>query len=207
LERFAFDRSRDEFLLFYGDTAFLLITLESRDTELRQGLEACERVSRSGNPRNSSNPPMQTAHSEVPLHSSLRQPNATTTMDEGGLGALLRLSPHYAVTLRKRTGLGTDARITVGRARTCDIVLAHNRVSKMHAWFERNDAGTYSVADSASSNGTFLDGQALQSGVLTPVLEWRSLQFGDVHAFLVYPVTLWNAFQRSATSLMPRGLR
>lgn len=204
LERFALESSLDDFLLLYGDTAFLLITLAPTDTELLEGLKACDRMGRAGSSATSSKPPTQTAVSDLLSPRASSPSGSSVTIDEGGLGALLRLSAHYAITLRKRTADTHDVRITVGRSRSCDIALLDHRVSKSHAWFERNADGIFCVADSASSNGTFLDGQVLQSGVLTPVPEGRSLQFGDVHTFVVYPATLWNAMQRRMTSLMPR---
>ena len=207
LERFALDSSLADFMMLYGDTAFLLVTLTKADRELREGLVASDRVSRSGGPESASPAAVQTSLSEARGFNKVPEVHPSTSLDLGGLGALLRLTSHYAVTLRKRTEGGDTSRITVGRSRGCDVVLSDSRISKMHAWFERSANGTFSLADSASSNGTFIEGERLAPGILVPVPEGRTLQFADIHAFVVYPTTLWNAMQRRSTSLVPRGQR
>jgi hypothetical protein len=64
-------------------------------------------------------------------------------------------------------------RVTAGRAQDNDIVLAFNLVSKQHLAFEETGRG-WKLIDMGSSNGTSLNGDALQS------LHAYDLQDGDV---------------------------
>jgi hypothetical protein len=51
-------------------------------------------------------------------------------------------------------------RISIGRARNCDIVLRHASISKLHAHF-RLDTGQVAILDNNSRNGTAVNDQAL----------------------------------------------
>lgn len=46
---------------------------------------------------------------------------------------------------------------TCGRDATCDLVLEHSTLSRLHARFELADDGLVSIHDVDSSNGTFLN--------------------------------------------------
>ena len=46
---------------------------------------------------------------------------------------------------------------TCGREPTCDLVLEHSTLSRLHARIELSDDGLVSINDSGSSNGTFLN--------------------------------------------------
>jgi pSer/pThr/pTyr-binding forkhead associated (FHA) protein len=50
--------------------------------------------------------------------------------------------------------------ITLGRASNNDIVLATGNVSKLHAYLRLQD-GKWSICDAGSTNGTWLDGRAV----------------------------------------------
>ncbi|MBQ9015852.1 MAG: FHA domain-containing protein [Firmicutes bacterium] len=63
-----------------------------------------------------------------------------------------------------RKDLG-QSRITIGRAETCDIVLAHPSISRVHATITRQD-GRYVLADSRSTNGILVNGQPLEHPVI-----------------------------------------
>jgi serine phosphatase RsbU (regulator of sigma subunit) len=62
-------------------------------------------------------------------------------------------------------------RVTVGRARSCDVFLPDQWLSRQHAEIRRRD-GDYFVADLESKNGTLLNGER--------VGEERRLRHGDV---------------------------
>lgn len=47
-------------------------------------------------------------------------------------------------------------RMTCGRETSCDLVLEHPAVSRVHAYIELADGGQVSLLDAGSSNGTFL---------------------------------------------------
>src|SRR5207244_13653359 len=64
-------------------------------------------------------------------------------------------------------------RATAGRAETNDVVLTDERVSRVHAAFERV-AGEWLVRDLGSRNGTFVDGdRVLASRHVRPGQELR----------------------------------
>ncbi len=57
--------------------------------------------------------------------------------------------------------------LTLGRSNTCDIVLAHEAVSRVHARFEPRDDGWH-VVDEGSANGVFVNGAQRASARIEP---------------------------------------
>ncbi len=78
-------------------------------------------------------------------------------------------------------------RISVGRARNNDIVLADSSVSKLHAHFRCDAGGRYLVADAGSRNGTLVNARPLAAG------ETAAVQSGDVVVFGRIQVTFLDA--------------
>ncbi|MFZ9887913.1 MAG: FHA domain-containing protein [Myxococcota bacterium] len=64
----------------------------------------------------------------------------------------------FAVTLTGRQGRGWP---TLGRADENDIVVQDTTISRVHVGFIGAASGGYSVVDLGSSNGTFVDDQAV----------------------------------------------
>ncbi len=54
-----------------------------------------------------------------------------------------------------------DERLLLGRASSCDLVLAGDAVSRLHLAIER-DAGAWWATDLGSTNGTWLDGAPIR---------------------------------------------
>lgn len=82
------------------------------------------------------------------------------------------------------------ALITVGRTPNNDIVLPQATVSKVHAIFNHG-AGGWTISDSRSSNGTFLDGLRLPPGEKRAIEDGAELRFGrDIRARFVVPRSL-----------------
>ncbi len=75
-------------------------------------------------------------------------------------------------------------RLRVGRASECEIVLAHDSVSKLHAELTRTEDG-YELIDLMSVNGTTVNGQ--------PIKEARALRDGDLIVIGMFQL----AFRRS----------
>jgi hypothetical protein len=75
-------------------------------------------------------------------------------------------------------------RISIGRARNCDVVLRDASVSKLHGHF-RTTPGKLEIIDSASHNGTRVNGHAISPNTATVVLVGDSLVFGRVNAKLL----------------------
>lgn len=82
--------------------------------------------------------------------------------------------PKIRLPLRK-------ARLIVGRAPECDIVLSHATVSRRHAQI-RIEQGQVLVRDLDSRNGTFLDDAPVKRTFLSPN---QIIRFGDVALRLV----------------------
>jgi hypothetical protein len=68
-------------------------------------------------------------------------------------------------------------RLNVGRVADNDLFLNHPSVSKIHAALVMNREGTLLVADTGSTNGTFVNGRRISYG------EARQLEDGDVVGF------------------------
>jgi pSer/pThr/pTyr-binding forkhead associated (FHA) protein len=58
-----------------------------------------------------------------------------------------------------------DARVLVGRSRTCDLALSDTQASKEHIAIERQPEG-FVLTDLETSNGTKLNGQKVSRAVL-----------------------------------------
>ncbi len=68
-------------------------------------------------------------------------------------------------------------RLNVGRATDNELALHDNSVSKIHATLLMNQQGTLLVADTGSTNGTFINGRRISYG------EARQIENGDVVGF------------------------
>lgn len=70
-------------------------------------------------------------------------------------------------------------RISVGRAKNNDVVLADNSVSKLHAHFKLVEGtNDYAIVDAGSRNGTRVNETRLQAGVPTTVQVGDAITFG-----------------------------
>jgi hypothetical protein len=77
----------------------------------------------------------------------------------------------------QRAGSPDGTMVTVGRTRNTDIVIDSPAVSKLHAYFQLDMSGNYTLTDAGSRNGTTLNGVALEPKV--PV----KLKDGDTIVF------------------------
>jgi hypothetical protein len=71
-------------------------------------------------------------------------------------------------------------RVSVGRYADNDLQLDHPSVSKVHAALVMNREGTLLVADTGSTNGTFINGRRLAYGESRQIEEGDVVSFGDV---------------------------
>jgi len=74
-------------------------------------------------------------------------------------------------------------RVNVGRTRENDLALEDQSVSKLHAALFFNVAGELVVADTGSTNGTFINKERLAYGKAFPVKESDMVTFGTVDVF------------------------
>jgi pSer/pThr/pTyr-binding forkhead associated (FHA) protein len=75
-------------------------------------------------------------------------------------------------------------RFSVGRTRENDLALDDPSVSKMHASLLLNNNGDLVVADTGSTNGTFIDGERIAYGKGIVVSPDQKLRFGTVNVEL-----------------------
>ncbi len=117
----------------------------------------------------------QTSYAVSPLH----------------LGSVYSPATDLAVVgVRKRLGNPYPERISIGRSRTCDVVIRVAHVSKLHAHFlvDRND--TLRLVDQRSANGTFVSGRRISPAVPSPVTSGTRLSFGGFECELLVAAQL-----------------
>ena len=75
-------------------------------------------------------------------------------------------------------------RLNVGRASDNELTLNDASVSKIHAALLMTSEGTILVADTGSTNGTYINGRRIAYGESRPVEEGDVLGFGDIEVRL-----------------------
>ena len=71
-------------------------------------------------------------------------------------------------------------RLSVGRGKDNHLFIDNTTVSKVHAAMVMNSDGILLVADTGSTNGTFINGRRLAYGEASPVEEGDVVSFGEV---------------------------
>ncbi len=101
------------------------------------------------------------------------------------------------------SGTGSPARlllrgdvVRIGRDPSNDVVLDASTVSSRHCQI-RFDGLAYRIYDSASTNGTYVDGQRVQQALLTPCVEIRLGAAGPRYTFEVEHVTAASALDET----------
>jgi len=87
----------------------------------------------------------------------------------------------FVLHVGERRILLTDGAFTVGRVDTCDIVLRHRSVSRLHVCIRVSDE-TLVLEDSESKNGTRIDGMRIMTPV--SVSDGQTIAFGSVHVLV-----------------------
>jgi hypothetical protein len=82
-------------------------------------------------------------------------------------------------------------RISVGRARNCDIVLRHSSVSKLHAHFRLDGAGL-ALLDNSSRNGTAINGEPLIPEQRAQVRPGDRIRLGSLESLLLDSAGLYQ---------------
>jgi len=75
-------------------------------------------------------------------------------------------------------------RLSVGRASDNELMLNHTSVSKIHAALLMSSEGTLLVADTGSTNGTYINGRRISYGESRLIEEGDVVGFGDIEVRL-----------------------
>lgn len=89
--------------------------------------------------------------------------------------------------LVKRLGGAPHGGIMVGRTPDNDIYLPYNDVSKEHAYFKFHPKEGYTLTDTASRNGTAVDGKVLEKNKPIPLEDGADIAFARIHCCFMLP--------------------
>ena len=95
----------------------------------------------------------------------------------------------------RRPAIPIPTRISVGRARNCDLVMRDLSVSKLHGHFRLREAEKLDLIDLDSQNGTAVNGRPLLAHAPEWVAPGDTLRFGTVTAKLVDSDALFDLLQ------------
>jgi pSer/pThr/pTyr-binding forkhead associated (FHA) protein len=98
--------------------------------------------------------------------------------------------------LQKAPGNPYSDRISVGRAKNCDVVVRDSSVSKLHAHLRPTSDGNFEVVDLGSQNGTSVNGRALPANKSERVFVGDTLRFGAIDLLLVDGPALYELLRR-----------
>jgi hypothetical protein len=82
--------------------------------------------------------------------------------------------------------------IYIGRASNCDIILAHDSVSKLHASLSVKGTDVAEISDVGSRNGTFLGGERLKQGQAAQLRAGDELAIGRIPFQFLDPGRLYE---------------
>jgi hypothetical protein len=103
-----------------------------------------------------------------------------------------KTAPHVEVLeIVKAPGNPYPDRVSVGRARNCDVCMRDPSVSKLHAHF-RVAPGVLELVDIDSQNGTRVNGRTLPAHQPQPVAPGDTILFGNVSTRLVNAAGLYD---------------
>jgi pSer/pThr/pTyr-binding forkhead associated (FHA) protein len=82
--------------------------------------------------------------------------------------------------VEKRFELEPGRRLSIGRTKANDLALDHSSVSKMHASLMLNSAGKLVIADTGSTNGTYLNDERIAYGKAIEIFDGDKVKFGVI---------------------------
>jgi hypothetical protein len=177
------------------DAPLLLVRIEDARGDLSLTLEAALEEGSTGGWRPEPSLGFETIVGTSSDLRSLNLPVARASFAGADLHRRIVRSPHFAITLHKRRGATNvfSERISVGRARTNDIVLRHHSVSKFHAWFERDEDDHFYVSDAKSTNATLLNGTDIARATQVRIAPGDEIRFGNIVTIFCPAEILWDA--------------
>ncbi len=105
---------------------------------------------------------------------------------------LANQAPPEIFAVQKSSANPYSDRISIGRARNCDIVLRDASVSKLHAHFVADGKGGFTLVDQSSRNGITLNNRPLKSGQL--LVSGDELVFGSVMVEFLDAIAIHQMF-------------
>jgi hypothetical protein len=112
---------------------------------------------------------------------------APPTVHEGELSLRYELN---GSPVEKSLKIEQGKRLSVGRTKENNVVLDHTSVSKMHASLLLNSAGKFVVADTGSTNGTYLNDERIAYGKAIEIFSGDKLKFGVVDVSIEFTPTV-----------------
>ncbi|HSI03602.1 MAG: FHA domain-containing protein [Myxococcota bacterium] len=126
---------------------------------------------------------------------------AIDTMAEGGSPGTPAIRLNFAVFPVRRTGRSPFPNfISIGRAKSNDVIIEDESVSKFHAFFRRSDKGEFVLQDGGSKNGTSVDGEEVpdkNKGGPVIVESGMRLRFGNVEMTFLLATEFVDLVKRS----------
>jgi diguanylate cyclase (GGDEF)-like protein len=131
--------------------------------------------------------------------------NTDSTVDMNGeemaraLAKRVRKQRPWLVVVSGPTSVGKmfslESPLTLGRASDCDVSLDEDGISRLHARFGRRDDGTVYLQDLESKNGTYVNGERVETHVLR---DGDKIQVGPISILkFSYQDVLDEALQRN----------
>lgn len=178
----------------HGDVPFLLVHLDSLESDLAAGLMAI-----SGQAARSDDLAFATVVGDTRQLMRMMNERKQAARRRSSDGNADRVTDamledaYFVCKVDKRSPDNDDfVRVSVGRARNHDIVLRHDSVSKFHAWLDRDPGGKVFVRDASSKNRTLINGEPTKRE-RTEVKPGDRITFGSVETVLCSPGALWDA--------------
>jgi len=115
----------------------------------------------------------------------------------------------YKVLVPKAGPDGTiGKKLLVGRSADRELAIDHSTVSKRHAFIIFNEEqGAYQLGDAGSTNGTFLNGQAVEAGEPIFIRDGNIVSFGDCDYMFFSPEGFVELLKRLQSEVIPPRTR
>jgi hypothetical protein len=128
--------------------------------------------------------PFLVISTEGAAHTPMQFRTIVATQGDAAVATAANAPSMEVMEVCKAPGNPYPDRISIGRARNCDIVLRDASVSKLHGHF-RVVPGKLELIDSGSHNGTRVNGLPIAPDTPTPVLPGDTIVVGRVSAKLL----------------------